>query len=84
VKAESWRLATYFKTGVILSSWEKENRTVVLMGWLVMRFVNVKDLGEALSDAEHCLVYVQLFTSDRKCITPSQGSHHSVNIRTVL
>lgn len=28
------------------------------MGVLVMRFVDVKDLGEALSDTEHCLVYV--------------------------
>jgi hypothetical protein len=24
---------------------------------LVMRFMDVKDLGEALSDTQHCLVY---------------------------
>jgi hypothetical protein len=42
--------------GGILSSWEEEGRTVVLMEVLVMRFMDMKDLGEALSDTQHCLV----------------------------
>lgn len=42
----------------ILGSWEEEGRSVVLMGALVMGFVDVKDLGEALSDTEHHLVCV--------------------------
>ena len=44
--------------GAILSSWEEEGWTVMLMGVLIMRFMDVKDPGEALSDTQHCLVYV--------------------------
>ena len=41
-----------------LGSWEEEGGSVVLMGALVMGFVDVKDLREALSDTEHHLVCV--------------------------
>ena len=41
----------------LLSSWEEEGWTVVVMGVLVMRFADVKDLRE-FSATEHHLVYV--------------------------
>jgi hypothetical protein len=56
--------------GGVLSSWEEEGGSVVLMGVLVMRFVDVKDLGKALSDTEHCLVYVNfsLMVGNELCL----------------
>ena len=69
-----WRLVMCFKGG-ILSSWEEQGGTVVLTRVFVMRFMNVKDLGEALSDAEHRLVCVNFSLMIVQCITPLQGSY---------
>jgi hypothetical protein len=66
-----------------LSSWEEEGGAVVLMGVLIMSFVDVKDLREALSDIQHCLVYV-FSINEWKCVTSLRGSCHSVNILTML
>jgi len=69
--------------GAILSSWEEEGGTVVLMGVLIMRLMNVEDPGEALSDIQHCLVY-GFSMYEWKSITSLRGNHHSVNILTML
>ena len=54
--------------GGFLSSWEEKGGTVVLTGVLIMSFVDVKDLREALSDIQHCLVYV-FSIYEWKCVT---------------
>ena len=69
----SWRCGAvevgYVFQGEILSSWEEEGGSVVLMGALVMGFVDVKDLGVALSDTQHHLVCVNfsLMTGNVLC-----------------
>jgi hypothetical protein len=69
--------------GGILSPWEEKCGTVVLMGVLVMRFVDVKDPGETLFDTQRRLVYV-FSIYEWKCTTSLRGSHRGVNILTML